>query len=88
MHIRKKEQKKVLGIWENEGNEDFICYDKDICGKKLLTYITDCPRITLKDGYTIKESYGINMRNTAYTIGITDEFIEIILQLKKKGWKV
>lgn len=130
----KKGTKKILGIWENEGNDDFICYDrfitlgakkyafekngkigitvagvpkkgsmclkkledfkdgfvfdKDICGKKLLTYISDCPKITLKDGYTIKESYGINMRNTAYTIGITDEFIEIISQLKKKGWKV
>ena len=130
----KKGVKKILGIWENEGNDDYICYDrfvtlgakkyafekngeigitvagvpkkgsvclkkledfkdgfvfdKDICGKKLLTYISDCPKVTLKDGYIIKESYGINMRNTAYTIGITDEFIEIILQLKKKGWKI
>lgn len=132
----KKGTKKILGIWENEGDsETFICYDnfitlgskkyayekngkigitvagvpkkkgseclkdlkdfkdgfifdKDICGKKLITYIDDCPKVTFKDGYKIKESYGINMRNIAYTLGMTDEFLTIILELKKKGWKL
>ena len=48
--------------------------DADCVTKKLSTYLDDIPEVTYPDGYHSTCKHGINMRNTGYTLTITDEY--------------
>lgn len=64
-------------------NEDLV-FDrnhKDV-HKKLLTYIDDMPSFTVNEGaydeYHSDYRFGINMRNTSYSMSITDEYLTLL----------
>ena len=57
-------------------------FDRERCGKKLLTYIDGCnPETVFKDGYILNYKHAVNIRNNSYTIGQTDEYINTIMEI-------
>lgn len=67
-------------------NDGFV-FDRDICKKKLCTYIDgDNPLVTMPDGYVVKETMGINLRNIGYTLGMVSEFKTLLGKYKERGW--
>lgn len=53
----------------------------DCVTKKMHTYLYDMPDITWHDGYHSTYKKGINLRRAGYTLGITDEYKELIKYL-------
>lgn len=61
--------------------KDGLVFDKDhpSVTKKIADYITEQDVITWEDGYISTYRYGINLRNTGYTLTMTDEYKELIM---------
>lgn len=54
----------------------------------MVSYIDGTnPLVTFKDGYEVKEKFGINMRDIGYTLSKTEEFNLLLEEYEKKGWK-
>lgn len=78
----------VSGVPKKEGSEllkdlrdfkDGFVFDREKCGKKLLTYIDYVnPAVTFPDGYVNDQIHACNMRNIEYTISQTAEYAETI----------
>lgn len=65
----------------NQFKDGFI-FNRETCGKKLLTYLDGCNAcVILPDGYEVKHSYAINMRNNGYTMGLTEEYNTLIREI-------
>lgn len=60
--------------------KDGLYFDKDdeSVTKKMHTYITNMPVTKWDDGYISHYKKGINLRRAGYTLGITDEYKELI----------
>lgn len=52
------------------------------CGKNILFYRSDQPEVTFPDGYVSNEKYGICFQPTGYHVGLTLEYINLILANK------
>ena len=67
--------------------EDGFKFSAEDCQKGLSTYIdgTDGYIGYMPDGYYCDQRYGINIRNIGYTLGITEEYEELIDYLATKG---
>lgn len=52
--------------------------DADCVTKRLCTYLSEMPVIEYPDGYLSTYTHGINLRRTGYTLGITDEYSDLI----------
>lgn len=59
---------------------DGLVFDKDhpSVSKKIASYITEQGVIKWPDGYISIDDFGINLRNTGYTLTMTDEYKELI----------
>lgn len=68
--------------------KDGFTFDREKCGKKLLTYIEGVnPIVKFDDGYVADQPYGVNMRNIEYTISQTGEYAACINELNElKGF--
>lgn len=68
--------------------KDGFVFDRDLCGKKMLTYLDGNNReITLPDGYKMHHPFAINMRNNGYSLNITPEYAQIIYEINEfKGF--
>lgn len=66
-------------------NDGFI-FPASVCHKGLATYIdgTNYSGI-LPDGYKVNQPYGLNIRDIGYTLGMTDEFTNIINYMRMRG---
>lgn len=59
-----------------------MVFDRDKCGKKLLTYLDGCNSlVTLPDGYAVHHGYAVNMRNNGYTLSMTAEYETLIMMI-------
>lgn len=87
----------VAGVPKKEGSallkdlkdfKDGFVFDREKCGKKLLTYIEGVnPLVTFPDGYVNDQEYGLNLRNIEYTISQTGEYAACINELNElKGF--
>ena len=87
----------VSGVPKKEGSEllkdlkdfkDGFVFDREKCGKKLLTYIDNAnPAVTFPDGYVNDQIHACNMRNIEYTISQTAEYAETINYInERKGF--
>lgn len=63
-----------------------LVFRSDSCKKMLSTYLDgNNPIVTLEDGYTVNQPFGINMREIGYTLNITKEFEEMIFFMWEHG---
>lgn len=59
---------------------------KNNCSKGLSTYLEgNNPQVTFDDGYVLNQPYGLNLRNIGYTLGLTQEFENIVVFMKERG---
>lgn len=68
--------------------EDGFKFPADNCRKGLATYLGEeitNPVIVMPDGYVVEQPYGINIRNIGYTLGLTEEFTNIIDAMRERG---
>lgn len=68
--------------------EDGFKFPADECKKGLATYLGEevaNPSIIMPDGYIVNQPYGINIRNIGYTLGLTEEFTNIIDVMRERG---
>lgn len=80
--VPKKEAAKLLPSLE--AFADGFTFDRDKCGRKLLTYLDGTnPQIVLPDGYRVHHAYAANMRNNGYTLGVTSEYAAIIQEINE-----
>lgn len=63
---------------------DGLVFDRETCGKKLVTYLDGCnPHCILPDGYKVRHSFAINMRNNSYKMGITEEYSVMVQEINE-----
>ena len=84
--VPKEEGSKLLNSLE-ELEKDYV-FDREKCGRKLLTYIDGCnPLVTLSDGYKVHHGFAINLRNNSYTVGLSSDLEIVIRELnEQKGF--
>lgn len=81
-------KKAVKCIKSFDDFRDGFKFDANECRKGLATYLGEDfknPVIVMPDGYVVEQKYGINLRNIGYTLGITEEFENIIDVMKERG---
>lgn len=79
-------KRAVKSLKSIEDFSDGFCFDAESCQKGLSTYLDGTnPEVTLPDGYTVRQPFGINIRNCGYTLGITEEFEQMIAFMVEHG---
>lgn len=80
-------KKAVSCIKSFDDFEDGFKFGAEECQKGLATYLGEeiyNPVINI-GGYEVNQPYGINIRNIGYTLGLTEEFSNIIDVMKERG---
>lgn len=62
----------------NFRDEFYFDKDADCVTKKQHTYISAQPIVKFDDGYVSDYTHGINLRRAGYTLGMTDEYKDLI----------
>lgn len=66
--------------------KDGFVFDREVCRKSQSTHLNgNNPIVILPDGYTVKQPFGINIRNCGYTLGLTQEFKQMIDFMHEHG---
>lgn len=81
IHITIAGVPKVAGNILSDVNElkEGLCFDIFNSHKNLTTYLDgNNARVTLPDGYTVKNTCGINIRPTSYKLTFTDDYRELL----------
>ena len=61
-------------------------FDREVCRKSQSTHLNgNNPIVTLPDGYTVRQPFGINIRNCGYTLGLTQEFKQMVDFMREHG---
>lgn len=69
-----------------EDFEDGFIFTADSCHKGLSTYLDgNNPKITMPDGYTVNQPFGINIREIGYTLGLKGDFDRMIQFMREHG---
>ena len=68
---------------ENFRDGFYFDKDADCVTKKQHTYISSQPVVKFDDGYVSTYTHGINLRRAGYTLGITDEYADLIKYMKQ-----
>lgn len=84
--------KGAVELLENklENFKDGFTFDKDAecVTKKMHTYRTDMKPIRWNDGYISTYTHGINLRRCGYTLGVSDDYKELISYIEDSEYEI
>ena len=61
-------------------------FDREVCKKSQSEHLNgNNPVVTLRDGYTVKQPFGINIRNCGYTLGLDKDFKQMVDFMRERG---
>lgn len=89
LHITVSGVPKRASICLNDDINNFkigFNFDREVCKKSQSEHLNgNNPIVTLKDGYTVNQPFGINIRNCGYTLGLEKDFMQIIDYMREHG---